>query len=213
MALARDEAVAGTPAPRALIVANLLVFLVAILTLAITLPPRIRQHQEGTRRETWRQSLADAARRGALPAIRVLVAGKAPLGEDATDALNTAAQAGNSEVVKVLLEHGALPNPKQGHYTETPLSCAIESDHLNTALVLLRGGADVNFAGSSGVTPLHSAAANGNLPAIRLLLKRGARLEAQSRSGETPLQIATRAGQDEAVRYLKSLGAKDAPAK
>jgi ankyrin repeat protein len=199
----------GVPASRALIAANLLVFLIALITLAITLPPRIRQHQEQSRRAAWQATLADAARSGSGPAIQAQLAGKAPLGEDATDALNTAAQAGNSEVVKVLLEHGALPNPPQGYHPDTPLCLAIWAGHLDTALVLLRGGADVNYAGSMGITPLHAAAATENVPAIQFLLKRGARLEAKTRGGETPLQMAKTIGRDEAVRYLKSVGAKD----
>ena len=211
MALQQRE---GSPASRALIAANVLAFLIAIITLAIAVPPRIRQHQEQARRDAWRATLADTVTKsGYGPTIRALVAGKAPLGEDATDALNIAAQAGNSEVVKVLLEHGALPNPPQAYHPDTPLCLAIGSNHLDTALVLLRGGADVNFAGSYGITPLHSAASTENLSAIKLLLKRGARLEAQANGGDTPLQLARRLGRDEAVRYLKSVGAKDAPAK
>jgi len=64
---------------------------------------------------------------------------------------------------------------------------------------LVRAGADVNDAGSTGWTPLLSAANDGNVALARLLLNSGADVNLADNCGYTPLLIAVDTSLDGAV--------------
>lgn len=64
-------------------------------------------------------------------------------------------------------------------------------DHVSTAKVLLKHGADINITDKSGGTPLHFAACEGSRKIARLLLAGGANVNAKDDEGRTPLDVAT----------------------
>ena len=57
-------------------------------------------------------------------------------------ALFFAAEGGHAEVVSFLLEKGADPNRVETFYRSTPLSNALLNDHLETAMLFVKHGAE-----------------------------------------------------------------------
>lgn len=66
----------------------------------------------------------------------------------------------------------------------TPLHVAI---YRETAVTLIRGGADVHAQDANGLTPLHSVAARSAEESIEVLLKAGADVMARAKDGTIPL--------------------------
>lgn len=61
-----------------------------------------------------------------------------------TAPLIMAAEAGNTQAVRLLLDHGANPNLRDTD-DKVPLYAAVQADHLETARVLLERGANVSL--------------------------------------------------------------------
>ena len=156
--------------------------------------------------------VADAAKIGDLAEIRNLLA----LGEDANgahgdgmSALHWAAQRGDTEVARTLLDAGAAVTAvtRIGHYT--PLHVASAAGQMEVLGLLLEAGADAATRTSSGgVTPLHLAADAGSAEAIDLLVAHGAEVEAREETwGQTPLIFAAARNRVEAIERLLEHGA------
>jgi hypothetical protein len=155
MAPPRDAGIAGTPAPRALIVANLLAFVIAIITLAIAVPPRLRQHQEQARRDAL-----------LMEERRFSYDGKTPL--------HTVAQRGNISRIRALLKDGARLDSKDRH-GYTPLHDAALGGNVAALRLLLQAGARLDERTSTGDTPLQVAEKNYHPEAAKFLRAEAAR--------------------------------------
>ncbi|MBZ5624572.1 MAG: ankyrin repeat domain-containing protein [Acidobacteriia bacterium] len=126
-----------------------------------------------------------------------------PLDGYKATALLCAVRAKHSDIVAMLLEHGADPNLR-GQDGTTPLLAAGGS--LSIIQALVTAGADVNARHDSGETALYIAAFNSE--AVEYLLECGADVNAQSHAtGRTPLMRAAISGNAEAVRLLLRHGA------
>jgi ankyrin repeat protein len=90
----------------------------------------------------------------------------------------------------------------------TPLHWASHRDDLESARLLLRGGADVNAANDLGATPLWIACENGSAAMVRTLLQAGADPNKTLLLGETPLMVASRSGNADVVEQLLAKGAR-----
>ena len=159
--------------------------------------------------------VADAARSGALDAVRVLLQQGADANAahgDGMSALHWAAERGDAEMVDALVHAGAAVDAvtRIGHYT--PLHVASTGGHASVIEGLAEAGADVSAAASTtGVTPLHLAAAAGSADAVTALLDRGADVDARERAwGQTPLMFAAARDRVEAIRVLLERGADPA---
>lgn len=75
---------------------------------------------------------------------------------------------------------------------KTPLISAAEYGFLEAVVELLKAGANVNVADTTGATPLHMAAGGGHLPTVRVLLEKGAHVNTQDTHASTPLHYAAR---------------------
>ena len=89
-------------------------------------------------------------------------------------ALHYAALAGNSDIVQLLLEHGADPNAENDH-GRTPLHSLSRGkdkshDRIGIARLLLESGAGVNAKEKNSWTLLHSAVFNMKLEIVQVLL-------------------------------------------
>jgi ankyrin repeat protein len=126
---------------------------------------------------------------------------------DGTTPLHYAAQAGDLQLVQMLLKAGA--KPVANRYGTTPLELAAERGDAPIIDALLQAGADPKGANKEGETYLMTAARSGSLDAMRLLLTRGADPNAQEGwYGETALMWAAAQNHADAVKLLIEAGAK-----
>ena len=119
--------------------------------------------------------------------------------------LHLASDKGHSEVVRVLLEHGADVEA-QNEDKLTPLHRASRSGRGQVVRVLLEQGADAAAFDRNRMTPLHWASFGGYVEVTRTLLERSKDVAARDKNGWTPLHWAAFEGRVEVVRILLKRG-------
>jgi ankyrin repeat protein len=114
----------------------------------------------------------------------------------------TAALAGDTTVMHLLLEHGADPHIATYHGTTALMAAAgvnwvVSQTYTEGPEALLEAvqlcyelGLDVNAANSMGITAVMGAANRGSDDIIRFLVEHGARLDVADNEGRTPLDWA-----------------------
>ncbi|HEY0276873.1 MAG TPA: ankyrin repeat domain-containing protein, partial [Solirubrobacterales bacterium] len=124
----------------------------------------------------------------------------------------TAAQNNDApRLTKFLTEHPFLATMHSAD-GQTGLHAAALSAALDTAKILISGGAEVNAVDSQGQTPLFTTLLFGSpnsLPVIELLVAHGANVNQTDELGDLPVHIALAMGNHEAVLYLAAHGARD----
>jgi ankyrin repeat protein len=117
--------------------------------------------------------------------------------------ISDAVQAGNLDLVKVLVERNPqLVNGKDGR-DRTPLHTAVAFDHKEIVKYLLAKGAAVDAKDNIGRTPLAYAAwKSGNLDITKLLIEKGADVDSVNRWGATVLSVAMDYRRHEMTGYL-----------
>ncbi len=122
--------------------------------------------------------------------------------------LHKAVDAGQTEIVRLLLEHGAYVNAEDELWN-TPLHYAAYRDKPEIVAMLLEYGAYVNGyapGGPSSEAPLHNAARNGRIRNMEILLAHGADIEWSDDEDDTPLAVAAYHGEVEAMKFLLACG-------
>jgi ankyrin repeat protein len=117
-------------------------------------------------------------------------------------ALDLAAEAGNLQIINLLLEAGADVDYSQ---ESSPLHMAVKSGHVDVVKHLIEAGANLEIEADDGITPLMEAVERGELEIIRLLVEAGADFQATDRYGKSVFQQAAQAGQEEVLEYLCQL--------
>ena len=123
-------------------------------------------------------------------------------------ALHHAADAGQVEVVKFLLDQGAdLDRISLDYAAHTALHLAVSKRHYEVVSVLLAGGADPDLYTATGCcgTALHLASALADLRLCRDLLARGAQAGAVSEEGSSVLHYLSVSQTPEALEVVKLL--------
>lgn len=125
---------------------------------------------------------------------------------DGTTPLMVAAFRGRLAVVRLLLQHGAAVNKRDGTGLTALMAAASQGD---TDMVrhLLSAGARPNMAMKDGNTALILSAINGNGDIPPLLIAAGAAVNQANRAGNTPLLLASYVGNLRVVRQLLEAGA------
>tara|TARA_B100000678_G_C18204042_1_gene500635 strand:+ start:70 stop:1824 length:1755 start_codon:yes stop_codon:yes gene_type:complete len=119
-----------------------------------------------------------------------------------------AAQKGDLEAVRALLQQGADPNAAQPDGL-TGLHWAALNDELGIAEILLYAGATVSpVTRVGGYTPLHLASQSGHGVVARTLLEAGADANAYTTTGVSSLHFAAQADAAEAILALIEHGAE-----
>ena len=121
------------------------------------------------------------------------------------DALHLAVDMGKTEVVKLLLEHGADKNG-QDSYGQSLVMTAASNHRTDVLALLIAAGADVNAANQYRITPLAVAAEQGHLDIVNMLVAAGAKVNARDTSGGTALSVAILRGYKEIVEALIAAG-------
>jgi ankyrin repeat protein len=120
-------------------------------------------------------------------------------------ALMWAAETGQADIVRMLLQYGAVVdrgNPKGG----TALMYAAVAGHIETIEVLIRAGADPNHRVRHGWSPLLLATAKGHVAAVRALTGLGADPQTRDVYGWNLLMHATDRADTAMMRTLIELG-------
>lgn len=129
-------------------------------------------------------------------------AGRTPLAE--------AAKRGRLQAVKLLIRRGADVNAYDTTSGFTPLHLAAQYKHPAVVRQLIKANANVNARNQWNQTPLWQAAWQawqGNTEVAHILVAHGAKIDVADEKGYTPLQMAARAGYVAMVRYLLAQGA------
>lgn len=105
------------------------------------------------------------------------------------------------EMAAYLISKGAEVNYALQGYT--PLMIAAQEGYLDTALVLITSGADLEAAEENGLTSLMAAARGGHVEIVRLLLEAGANWDTRTVAGSTALDVARYFGHAEIVELLE----------
>eukprot|EP00747_Dinoflagellata_sp_TGD_P056184 gnl/TRDRNA2_/TRDRNA2_149952_c0_seq2.p1 gnl/TRDRNA2_/TRDRNA2_149952_c0~~gnl/TRDRNA2_/TRDRNA2_149952_c0_seq2.p1 ORF type:complete len:286 (+),score=35.34 gnl/TRDRNA2_/TRDRNA2_149952_c0_seq2:31-888(+) len=136
----------------------------------------------------------DAAVNDDVPVLGRALAERA-VAPDAADAsgrtgLHAAASMGATAALRLLLQHGARPDARNGREGSTPLHMAAGRGFADCVSLLLAHGAPVSAADRAGKTPLHEAAWGGHVACLRQLLAAGSSLASCDSWGRTPLHFA-----------------------
>jgi ankyrin repeat protein len=123
-------------------------------------------------------------------------------------ALNLAARAGHSSIIKMLLAKGADPNiPSRDGVP--PLMAAMEAGKSLAALALVKGGASPDAHNADYVYAIHLAAFSGDLDVVKALAEAKADLNAVIRTnGRTALHWAVEKDMGSVVEFLVKEGAR-----
>jgi ankyrin repeat protein len=121
--------------------------------------------------------------------------------------LHSAAGAGRTPIVRLLLEHGADPNLDYGFANVrgpfTPLSDAVTGGYFESARLLCKYGADVEVsAGKNHDSLFHYAVAYLEPRFVKLLLEQKADVDKHDDRGLTPLHVAADRGDIAKARLL-----------
>ena len=123
-----------------------------------------------------------------------------------TPPLAVASRNGMLELVRALIERGALARARESHHRDAALAAAAGEGHVEVVRALLAAGVPVD-AGPPGWTALMRAAANGKLRTAEVLLDAGADPNAVSDYGQTALGLARKEERREMIVLLESRGA------
>ena len=136
---------------------------------------------------------------------------------DYANLLHIAAYGGKHEVITYLISTCTISNINcRSGLGRTPLHYAVLQGHINSVLVLLSSGADVNASEpGAGCSILHWAAENGHHSIVQMLLNRNCNASAVTRKGLSPHVLAIRGGHKDVAQCIKDhilqKGKKQAP--
>ena len=158
------------------------------------------------------QEVVMAARRGDVAAVRSLLEEDASLvrvtDDDQRTPLYFAAGGGSTEVVELLLSHGADVDARD-YGNRTPLHAAAMQNRQEVVRILVAAGADLEAKNDYGRTPLLLVAREtGSTTMGALLLELGADVNVRDRYGETPLDLAAWRGFQGLVDLFLDSGAR-----
>eukprot|EP00729_Bicosta_minor_P013831 gene13831-16589_t len=126
---------------------------------------------QGTARQQLRQAIASCTPADAAPVLKQYssVLANNDIEEGGVRPLHAAAANGCSEIVTLLLEHGADPDQMT---TEkwTALHNASSAGHHVVVHILIQANADLNVPTVTGASPLHIAAEAGHARVVECLL-------------------------------------------
>ena len=165
------------------------------------------------------EAFKKAAETGDLDTVRRYIAsgfdvntkgkGLPALGIPGSPAIDTAAAAGQCEILDVLLAAGANADPHSVKFGFTPLSLAAQKGASACVKSLLAKKVRIDVRTEpGGDTALIMAAYNGHLDVVQMLVEKGASLQVTNKDGDTPLRAAQAMGSVSVANYLRSKGAR-----
>ena len=159
-------------------------------------------------------ALTVAAQRGYTSLVYLLITkGGADINAhsnaNGTTALIQSSHFGNYDIVRMLLDHGALPE-KANKKETTALMRASQEGHVNIVEALLSHNANVNRRNHERMTSLMLASQRGHEDVVQVLIAAGASqvLNERTSQNSTALMLACKRGHQRVVYSLLSAGAE-----
>lgn len=159
-------------------------------------------------------ALTVAAQRGYTSLVYLLITkGEADINAhsnaNGTTALIQSSHFGNYDVVRMLLDHGAL-SEKANKKETTALMRASQEGHVNIVEALLSHNANVNRRNHERMTSLMLASQRGHQDVVQVLIGAGASqvLNERTSQNSTALMLACKRGHQRVVNCLLSAGAE-----
>lgn len=166
---------------------------------------RVAEVQNQERPFTIGDKIASAIESGKMEKLRRLLSETTCATDALIDgrqpALHLAIQEEQSDMVNVLLNHGADIN-STGYHNWTPLHIAASIGHLTLTQLCLARGANVAALTDTAQTPLHKACSSKSLLVVEALLEAGADREAKNQRGMRAIHIAAHQNNLDLVRLL-----------
>ncbi|KAI3595899.1 multiple ankyrin repeats single kh domain [Moniliophthora roreri] len=157
----------------------------------------IFEHWERRHREGDARAFKNAILNEEMEAIKDLVQKGVDVSVEVKDqenksitALQLASYKGDSELVSVLLDHGAKPDVKGDKYGKA-LEAALQAEKLDIMKLLVEKGVNPNVEGGEYGTALQAVSYEGNLEIVKLLLEKGAAPNVEGGKYGTALQAAS----------------------
>ena len=126
--------------------------------------------------------------------------------QDGMTALHFAAQNGNTDVVRFLLENGADIKAQDIKLERAAIHFAAENGSLECVKFLTEHGADLLDRDIYGATALHYAAENNHLDVIKYLVSKKLDYTAKDARGWTAMHYAACGGSLDVIKYLLAKG-------
>ncbi|XP_046345060.2 uncharacterized protein LOC124125735 [Haliotis rufescens] len=117
--------------------------------------------------------------------------------------LHRACMTGETNVVKILLDHGMNIEDVGSKFKRTPLMCACRHGKLETAKELKRRHAVLDIVDENNFSCLHLAAMKGHVPTAEWLLQSGIIVNCVNSASRTPLMYAFQNGHIDMVTFLR----------
>ncbi len=166
--------------------------------------------ENGVKYNAGKLEIIIAADRGELDLVKLLLYSHPEYAgvtdENGFSALFFAAQKGNDEIVKLLLDNKVEVN-SVGNLMETALTAACATGNSKIVKMLCAKKADVNFRNAQGQTPLIIAVMGKFSDAAKILVESSANLELKDENGFTALMMAAFTSDTRMFEYLLSKGA------
>ncbi len=166
--------------------------------------------ESGLKYGAGKQEIVIAASSGDFELVKYLIHAHPEsvntLDQNGYSALFFAAQKGNAEVVKLLLDNNAVVD-QAGARMETPLIAACANGNSRIIKMLCAKKADINFRNALGQTPLMIAVRAKMPEAVKRLIEASAPIETRDNNGFTALLTAAAASDAQIFKYLVSKGA------
>lgn len=111
------------------------------------------------------------------------------------------ARTGKTEDLKAMLQSG-MPLNLSDHKGNSLIMLASYNGNLETTVMLVSFGAEVDKKNDRGQTPLAGVCFKGYLDIVKVLVKAGANIYENNGMGTTPIMFASMFGNYEIVKYL-----------
>ena len=125
---------------------------------------------------------------------------------DGMTALHFAAQNGNTEIVKYLIENGADIKAQDLVLSRSAIHFAAENGNLDCVKYLTEKDAELQDKDSYGATAFHYAAMSNNLEVVKFLVSKKMDYTAKDVRGWTAMHYAAYGGSIDVVKYLLAKG-------
>ena len=125
---------------------------------------------------------------------------------DGLTALHFAAENGDTDVVKFLVDHGADVKAQDTVLSRSAIHFAAENGNLECIKYLTEKGADLQDKDSFGATALHYAAKSNHLDIVKYLVGKKMDYTAKDKRGWSAMHYAASGGSIDVVKYLLAKG-------